>query len=250
MHTRDEGRGEPLLLLHAFPLNGEMWRPQIEALAPHYRLLAPDLPGFGATPLPGAAYTLDDLADSLAALLDELAIEQVTLAGLSMGGYIAFSMLRYHPQRIRALVLADTRAGADNDQGKAGREANARLAEEQGAAAIADKLLPNLLSPNATPETVAHMRAIITANDPAGIAAALRAMAKRADSTDLLTSIAVPTLIVVGTQDTLTPPAEAHALHQAIAGSKLSEVYRAGHIANLEQPQAFNDLLLLFLRDR
>src|SRR5262245_9393909 len=115
LHTQIVGAGEPLLLLHAFPLSGAMWQPQIDALASGNRLIVPDLPGFGATAIPDAPYTLDDLADSLAALLDGLGLEQVTLVGLSMGGYIALAMLRRHPQRIKALVLADTRAGADSE---------------------------------------------------------------------------------------------------------------------------------------
>lgn len=245
--TRDVGSGAPLLLLHAFPLSGAMWQPQIDALASDYRLLVPDLPGFGDTPLPDVPYTLDDLADTLAALLDEKGLEQVTLAGLSMGGYIAFSMLRYHPQRISALILADTRAGADTEQGKAGRETNARLVETEGSAAIADKMLPSLLSPAAASEQVASLRSLIERNDPAGIATALRAMAARNDSTDLLSGINVPTLVIVGADDALTPPAEAEKLHASIANSKLVVIPSAGHISNVEQPQAFMEAVREFL---
>lgn len=246
-HVRDLGNGAPLLLIHAFPLSGAMWQPQIEALAHNYRLIVPDLPGFGKTPLTADAYSLDDMADWLVSLLDERGLDRVAVAGLSMGGYVAFALLRRHRERITALVLADTRAGADSAEGKAGRETNAQLAENEGASAIANKMLPSLLSPDASAAATATLRAIIEGNAPAGIAAALRAMARRADSTELLADISVPTLIIVGAQDALTPPSEAQAMHSAIVGSQLVELANAGHIANIEQPEAFTTALQGFL---
>lgn len=246
-HVRDLGTGEAVLLLHAFPLSGAMWQPQIEALVPSYRVIIPDLPGFGTTPLAAETYTLDDVADWLVTLLDERGLERVVVAGLSMGGYIAFALLRRHPERIKALVLADTKAAADSDEGKHGREQNAQLAEREGTATIAAKMLPALLSPSADPEAVATLRSIIEANDPRGVAAALRAMAQRPDSTPLLGAIAVPTLVVVGAQDTLTPPQEAQTLHQRIANSELVELANAGHISNIEQPAAFTQAIKHFL---
>lgn len=247
MRVRHVGDGDPLLLLHAFPLSGAQWEPQVHALADRHTLLVPDLPGFGGSPAPAEQYTLDDIADSLAATLDRYRLGRVAVCGLSMGGYIAFAMLRRHPQRIAKLVLADTRAGADNEQARAGREANARLAETSGSAAIADKMLPSLLSPAAPPALVAHTRALIAANAPRGIALALRAMALRADSTELLGDIAAPTLVIVGADDALTPPDEARRVQAAIPSARLVEIPDAGHIANLQQPEAFSLALADFL---
>src|SRR5690349_19280355 len=146
---RDEGTGEPLLLIHAFPLSGAVWERQIEGLSSERRVIAPDLRGFGATRLGQGAPSMDQYADDLAGLLDQLELEQVALGGLSMGGYIAFAFLRRHRERVRALILADTRVQADTEEGRQGREKSARLAEEQGPGAIADQMLPKLLSSGA-----------------------------------------------------------------------------------------------------
>jgi pimeloyl-ACP methyl ester carboxylesterase len=247
MRVRHAGSGDPLLLLHAFPLSGAQWEPQIQALAERHTLLVPDLPGFGGSPAPGEQYTLDDVADSLAATLDRYRVPRVAVCGLSMGGYIAFAMLRRHPERVARLVLADTRAGADTEQARAGRETNAQLAETSGSAAIADKMLPSLLSPGAPPALVAHLRALIAGNAPRGIALALRAMAQRPDSSDLLGAIAAPTLVIVGADDALTPPDEARRMQEAIPGCRLVVIPDAGHISNLEQPQVFSQALGSFL---
>jgi pimeloyl-ACP methyl ester carboxylesterase len=237
---RDEGHGRPLLLIHAFPLSGAMWGRQIAALSGSYRLIVPDLRGFGASPpVPGTS-SLDQYADDLVGLLDQLGLDHVAVAGLSMGGYITFALLRRHPARVDALILADTRPQPDTEEGRRGREENARLAEQRGAGAIADQMLPKLLSSNAPEQLRAEVRGIIEANDPAGIAAALRAMAARPDSTPQLATIAVPTLIVVGSEDGLTPPSDARAMHSAITGSELVELPGAGHLANLEAAEAFN----------
>ncbi len=248
MAYSDVGSGSPVLFLHAFPLSGAMWQSQVEALRGSHHLIVPDLRGFGATDAPPGPYSMDQQADDLAALLDHLGLEQVTLVGLSMGGYIAFALMRRHPQRVCALVLADTRAGADNDEGKARREANARLAETQGAAAIAEQMIPNLVAP-AAPQTVRDtLRQMIVANSSDGIAGALRGMAQRPDSTCDLAAIQVPTLVIVGAEDTLTPPADAKILHAGITGSRLVTLPDAGHMANLEQPAAFNAALSAFLQ--
>jgi pimeloyl-ACP methyl ester carboxylesterase len=240
---RDEGRGRPLLLIHAFPLSGAMWERQIAALSSAYRLIVPDLRGFGASPAVPGTVSLDQYADDLAGLLDQLGLEHVAVGGLSMGGYLAFALLQRHRERVDALVLADTRPQPDTEDGRRGREENARLVEQQGAPAIADQMLPKLLSPNASEQLRGAVRELIDANDRAGIAAALRAMAARPDSTPLLATIAVPTLIVVGAEDGLTPPSDARAMHAAIAGSQLAELPGAGHLANLEAPEAFNAAL-------
>ncbi len=243
----DVGEGKAVLLLHAFPLRGAMWRPQVEALRERYRVIVPDLRGFGGTDAPPGPYSMDQQADDMAALLEYLGVERAALVGLSMGGYISFAFWRRHRDKVAALVLADTRAGADSDEGKAGREANARLAEEQGPAAIADKMIPNLVAPSAPQSVRDELRSYIVANTPEGIAGALRGMAARPDSTPDLASISVPTLVIVGAEDGLTPPAEAEALHAGIPGSQVTIIHGAGHLSNLEQPTAFNSTLRTFL---
>jgi pimeloyl-ACP methyl ester carboxylesterase len=250
MAYRDEGQGQPIVFIHAFPLHSAIWQRQIEAFASHHRVIAPDLRGLGATARGSGAASLDQYADDLAALLDQLAIEQASFAGLSLGGYISFALWRRHRQRIAALILADTRAGADGEEARQGREKNAKLAEEQGPGAIADQMLPKLLSANAPAALRDEVRAIIESNDRAGIAAALRAMAARPDSTPLLAEIDVPTLVIVGAEDALTPPSEAEAMFNAIPGCRIATIPGAGHISNLEAPEAFNAAIEEFLHQR
>ena len=247
---RDEGVGQPIVLIHAFPLNGAMWERQVAEFASRHRLIAPDLRGFGQSARGSGAASLDQHADDLDALLGHLGIENAAVAGLSMGGYISFALWRRHRDRIAALILADTRAGADTEEGKQGREKNARLAEEQGPGAIADQMLPKLLSAGASAVLRDEVRRTIEANDRAGVAAALRAMAARPDSTSLLATIDVPTLVIVGAEDALTPPSEAQAMFDAIPGCRIVEIPGAGHLSNLEAPEAFNDALDEFLSPR
>jgi 3-oxoadipate enol-lactonase len=247
---RDEGTGQPMLFIHAFPLHSAIWEQQIAAFAPYHRVIAPDLRGLGASARGSGAASLDQHADDLAALLDHLAIENATVAGLSLGGYISFALWRRHRDRIAALILADTRAGADSEEGKQGREQNAQLVETQGPAAIADQMLPKLLSPNAPAVLRDQVRAMIESNDRVGIAAALRAMAARPDSTPLLATINVPTLVLVGADDALTPPSEAEAMFNAIPGCRIAEILGAGHLSNLESPEAFNAQVVEFLTPR
>jgi pimeloyl-ACP methyl ester carboxylesterase len=245
----DVGAGPPVLLLHAFPLAGAMWRRQVEALKGRYRLIVPDLRGFGGTDAPPGPYSMDQLADDAAALLDRVGVERAAVVGLSMGGYIALALWRRHAGKVAALVLADTRAGADSDEGRAGREANARLAEEQGAAAIADRMIPNLVAPSTGQALRDELRALIVANSRDGIAGALRGMALRPDSTPGLGRITVPTLAIVGEIDTLTPPVEATRINMGVAGrpSYVVEIPGVGHLSAMEAPAAFSAALEEFL---
>lgn len=240
MSYRDEGNGPPLLLVHAFPLGSAMWLPQISDLSPAYRVIAPDLRGFGSSTLDEDTPNLDRYADDLAELLDHLGINRVVLGGLSMGGYIAFAFLRRHRLRVSALILADTRPQPDSAETRNAREQNAQLALTHGAGTIADLMLPKLLAPQASTTLQQQIRAIIETNDPQGIAAALRAMAARPDSTPLLATITVPTLVIVGAEDSLTPPTDARAMCAAIPQSCLVEIPGSGHLTNLETPEAFN----------
>jgi pimeloyl-ACP methyl ester carboxylesterase len=249
----DAGRGTPVVLLHGFPFNRLMWREQARALGETCRVIAPDLRGQGATS-PGetrGAATMEEMAADVAALLDELNVGRAVVGGLSMGGYVALAFCRAFPERVGALVLADTRAGNDTDDARRTREETARRALAEGMAPIADAMLPKLLSVRTRerrPETVARVREMMLATSPEGAAAALRGMALRRDQTDLLPEIEVPTLIVVGREDAVTPPAEAESLRDKIKGARLSIVEGAGHLSNVERPEEFNLALVDFLR--
>jgi pimeloyl-ACP methyl ester carboxylesterase len=246
----DGGEGEPILFLHAFPLGLFMWDVQAEALRPRHRVVRFDARGFGGSPAGDALLTMERIGDEAAALLDHLGLERAVVAGCSMGGYAAFAMVRRHPQRVRALVLQDTRAGADSPEARRNRALLAEKTLKQGAQAAADAFLPKLLGDTThqeRPALVSRIREAILATSPRGIANALQGLGARADSTPTLREIRVPTLVVCGVEDTITPLAESEAMHQALAGSTLAAIPRAGHLANLENPEAVNAALLEFL---
>jgi pimeloyl-ACP methyl ester carboxylesterase len=245
-----QGQGPLLLLLHAFPLGLVMWDDQVRALASRCTVVRFDDRGFGGTPPADALLTMERIADDAAALLDHLGAGQALVAGCSMGGYAAFAIWRRHPDRVRGLLLQDTRAGADTDEARAGRATLAEKVLREGAGAAADAFLPKLLGETTQrerPGVVARVREIILATPPRGIANALHGLAARADSTATLREIRVPTMVVCGEEDVLTPPSEAHAMAKAIAGSRLAIVPKAGHLANLENPEPYNRVLLEFV---
>jgi 3-oxoadipate enol-lactonase len=248
----DHGMGTPILFLHAFPLNRGMWSRQMNALLgeQRYRLVALDWRGFGESTLVDDVSTMELFADDLAGLMDTLGMQQAVLCGLSMGGYVAFAFLRKYPQRVQGLILADTRPSADTDEAKANRENVALLALSQGTPAIADLQIPKLLSDYTRqhhPLVEQSVRQMINAATPQGIAAASRGMALRPDSSDLLSSISCPTLVVVGEQDMLTPPAVAREYAASIPGSQFAIIPDAGHLSSLEQPEAFLGVVRSFL---
>jgi 3-oxoadipate enol-lactonase len=246
----DQGRGAPVVLLHAFPQSRAMWAPQVDALSKTHRIIAPDFRGFGESDAPLWRYTLAQFADDVAGLLDYLSIQRAVLAGLSMGGYTAFGFYRKYRDRVKGLVLADTRAQADTEEGRAGRFAMAQTAYTKGAGAIADIMLPKLLSPatlQTRPELVRQVRADAERTQVSGIAGALMAMAERPDSVPLLAQIACPALIITGELDGPTPPADGKLMAGAIPGARLEIIPRAGHLSNLENPDAFNQALRSFL---
>ncbi|REJ36109.1 MAG: alpha/beta hydrolase [Bacillota bacterium] len=248
----DVGQGPPVVLVHAFPLNKAMWRRQVAAVAEAgWRAVAVDLRGFGGSEAGNEPFTMDLCADDVAALLDHLGIQEpVVLAGLSMGGYVAFACVRRHPHRLRALVLADTRAEPDTEEGRASRYDQARRVEQEGVGVVVEAMLPRLVGETTRarrPEVVAEVREIMAAARPEGVAAALRGLAERPDSRPVLAKIDVPTLIVVGEEDVITPPALAEAMHAGIKGSRLAVIPGAGHLPNLETPDAFNGALIGFL---
>jgi len=239
-----------LLLLHAFPLSAEMWREQTVLAEGGWRLIAPHYRGFGAGVSEQPASTMDDYAADAVDLLDALHLDDVVVAGASMGGYAAFAVMRLAPRYVRGLVLSDTRPQADTPEGRARRKAMLGLIERGGAAAVADDMLPTLLGDTTRrerPDVVDRVRAMIIGNSPAAIAGAVTALMTRPDSTAILGSIHCPTLIVVGAEDRIAPPEVSAAMQRAIAGSTLVTIDRAGHLPNLEQRDAFNAALASFL---
>jgi pimeloyl-ACP methyl ester carboxylesterase len=246
------GAGYPLVLLHAFPLCRQMWAPQAAALAAGRRVITPDLFGFGGSPVPVGGWTVDSMADALAAFLPGIgAADPVVLGGLSMGGYVALAFARRHPDRLRGLILADTRAEADTPEAKASRDKMIALAEETSAATVTDQMIPKLLGDttrSTRPAVVAEVKRMGAAQAADGLAAALVALRDRPDATPALAAIRVPTLVLVGLEDTATPPDAARTLASAINGAKLVEVPAAGHLSNLESPTAFNSALQEYLR--
>lgn len=244
------GSGPVLVFLHAFPLGLFMWDAQAEALAAQHTVVRFDCRGFGASPPGDGLLTMERIADDAAALLDHLGLSRAVVAGCSMGGYAALAFARRHPDRLRGLVLQDTRAGADAEEA---RRARAELAERvlrEGAAAAAEAFLPRLVGETTrreNPELVERLRAAILSTSPRGIADALAGLAARADSTPFLREIRVPTLVVCGAEDVITPPSEAESIQRAVPGARLEVVPRAGHLANLERPEAYEAVLRRFL---
>ncbi|MCP9455467.1 MAG: alpha/beta hydrolase [Nitrospira sp.] len=247
----DHGKGLPLIFLHAFPLNRTMWEPQVEALSTEFRTITVDLRGHGESDAPLWRYTLDQAADDVAALMDHLSIDQAALVGLSMGGYILFAFYRRYANRVKGLVLANTRAQADTEEGKQLRFRMAQIAYRQGPAVVADLMIPKLLSPLALetkPTLVQKVRAIIERTEVSGIAGDLMAMAERPDSIPLLRSMTCPVHIIAGEMDQATPPADAQLMADCIPHSHLTIIAGAGHLSNLEQPDDFNQAVRKFAR--
>jgi pimeloyl-ACP methyl ester carboxylesterase len=248
LHYLDAGRGQSaVLLLHAFPLHGGMWSHEVAVLAASHRVIVPDYPGLGRSGPAPTASTMERLAGGVTALLDHLRLERVAVVGLSMGGYLSFELWRRMPGRVRGLALCDTRAGADTPEGAAGRETFARSALEHGLGWVADQMVPKLLKPTPDPAVVKAVRHLVGGGTPAGVAAAQRGMAARPDSTPTLATVAVPTLVVVGEEDQLTPPAEAEKIAAGIRGARLVRIPGAGHLPCLETPTSFSTALSAFL---
>lgn len=250
---REAGAGLPVLLLHAFPLSGAMWDPQVEALAGSCRLIVPDLSGFGASQgvPPDGVCRMSDLAADAVALLDQLEIGRAVVCGLSMGGYAALAFAEGAPERLRGLVLADTRAGADSEEARQRRLDMARRVLEEGTGFLPDALLPKLLGRTTRerrPDVGTRVERMIREAPPAGVAAAQRGMAQRPDRSRVLPRLDVPVLILVGEEDELTPPVESRHLEKEIRGAELVVLPESGHLASLESPEAFNEALGAFLR--
>ncbi len=241
-----------VVLLHGFPHDRALWVEQESAHSvafPHVRFLIPDLPGFGrSTPLPDPS--MDAYADAIAAMLDEVGVQQAVIAGLSMGGYVAFSFWRRHSARVRALVLLDTKAGADAEPAKVKRQELIATVTRDGTGAIVDGLIPGQLGTTtraSNPALVERVAVMLRRAPASGVVGAAGAMITRVDSTATLDTITVPTLVIVGDEDALTPPSDAIAMSSAIAGSRLVTIPAAGHLSPLEQPTIVNAAIAEFL---
>lgn len=245
----DEGEGRAVLFIHGYPLNRTIWQDQVRNLK-GWRRIAPDLRGLGESDAPDLGYSMATYASDLSALLDSLGTRQVVLCGLSMGGYIAFELLRIHRERIAGLVLIATRAEADSAEGRKGRDQAAAVARERGAEAIAESMVPRLLAPASQqlPALVGQVREMIASSPVPGIVGALTAMRDRPDSTALLASLEhLPTLVLAGESDQLIPLADLTRMHDVIHGSVLKVIPGAGHLAPLEQPSVVTQALQEFL---
>jgi len=244
------GDGPAVLFIHGYPHNRSIWTHQMASLDGWSRI-APDLRGMGQSDAPDLGYSMETYAADLAALLDRLGVDEVALVGLSMGGYIAFEFLRRWRDRVRGLVLMDTRAEADTPEARKNRDAAAATAREQGAEAIAEAMLPKMLGATTlagAPAAVDRVRAMMAATPVAGIVGALGAMRDRPDSTPMLSELAgIPALVIVGDEDELTPAAQARAMADAIPGASLVVIRSAGHLPTLERPVETTHALLAFL---
>lgn len=247
----DQGQGPPLVFVHGFPLDHTQWRGQLEEFSATRRVLAPDLRGFGQSGVTERTVTMEDFADDIAGMLDALGVsEPVALCGLSMGGYIAFQFARKYRDRLNRLILCDTRANADSPEAAEGRRKMAQEVHEVGAELVAKAMMPKLFAPETSerqPELVASVRDTIGRTSPWGIAAALQGMAVRPDSSELLETLSLPTLVVVGQHDAISPPDVMREIAHDIRGAGFSIIPDAGHLAPLENPAAFNELLGDFL---
>lgn len=254
----DRGQGQPVLLVHGFPLDHTMWNSQIDALSPHFRVIAPDLRGFGRSPLgdvdPQHGIAMEQYADELVELLDAIGVmESIVLVGFSMGGYIAWQFVRKHPARLCALIQCDTRAAADSEEGRAGRIKVAENIAEWGSARVAEMMGPKLFSMHnleTKPQLMAELRRVVSQTAPAGIAAAQRGMAARPDVTAMLPQIRLPTLVLVGEDDVISTSAEMRSITAAIPGATFVEIPASGHMTTMENPAAVNRALITFLKER
>lgn len=248
----DTGRACVLVLLHGFPLSREMWASQLTEIGKHYRVIAPDLRGHGESPAPEGVYTMNEMADDVIELLDRLQIKQpVVVGGLSMGGYVALSLVLRYPERVCGLMLIDTRAAADTPEAARVREETARTVLYEGSPrSMIETMVPRLFGETTRenhPGRIEPMFAVMERTTPQGIAGALRGMAVRPDLRGELVKIKVPTLVMVGEEDVISPPAEAREMTDLLPSAQLELIPKAGHLTPYENPQATNAAILRFL---
>ncbi len=244
-----------LLLLHAFPLAAEMWRPQVAAAPAGWRVVAPDLRGFGGSSPdhPSDPVSIDDYARDAVALLDHLELPRVVVGGNSMGGYAAFALLRLAPGRVKGLVLADTKSEADSESARADRAVMLEVLAAGGVPAVWERMQPGLLgrtTRESRPEVAERVRRLVLEQPAEGIRRAIERLRSRPDCGPLLHGIGCPTLVIVGEEDQIAGVETARAMHARIPAAELAVIRGAGHLAGLEQPQEFNAVLGRFLAAR
>ncbi len=253
LHYVDVGVGDPpVVLLHAFPLHSDMWAPQVACLAANHRVIVPDLKGFGKSSAPDDAesYSMGDYVRQVLGLVQVLRLERIVLGGLSMGGYVAFSLIPRLLDLLAGLVLADTRAGRDTPEVFQRRTDQQEQVRREGTEALVETLLGGLLAPDTLenrPQLVEQVRRIMVSNPPAGFVGGLQAMKGRPDSLPTLVGIKVPTLVLVGAHDLPSPPDVVRVWQERIPGSELVVIPNAGHLSNMEDPDTFNAALVDFL---
>ena len=245
---RDVGQGTPTLWLHAFPLWGASFTPQMESLADMCRLIVPDPRGFGGSAMGPGPSTMELLADDALTLLDELHIDRAVVAGVSMGGYAAMALTRLNPSRVSGLLLVDTQMSADDDAGKQKREETAKAIEAKGPSHLVETLVPKLLSANAPAALRARVTEWVQSASVEALTAAVRGMALRTDSRDILARFHGRACVVVGANDTITPPEKAKAMAELLEGSQLEIIPGAAHLTQLEAPEAFNAIARNFIK--
>jgi pimeloyl-ACP methyl ester carboxylesterase len=244
------GSGWPLILLHAFPLSADLWRPQLDRVARGWHFLAPDLRGFGRGALPPRTMAMDEMASDIGAFMDALEIDRAVIGGLSMGGYVTMALYRLAPERFTGIVLANTKATPDTPEGRAAREQMIELVGARGPAGVADQMIPKLLgatSQTARPFLAPLVRRLIEGNSAEAIAAAIQAIKDRPDSLPTLERMAVPALVIASDEDAIIPVTEAEAMHRLMPRSQLVVLSSAGHLSNLEVPDDFSEALGNFL---
>ena len=249
LHYLDAGEGEPIVLVHGFPLDGQIWERVAPLLANRHRVITPDLPGFGKS-FATNALMMESLAGSMIELIDQLKLDRAAFAGLSMGGYVLQALMRSHPERVSKLIFVDTRANADDEKGRAGRDAMIALVQEKGTVGVVDQMLPKMLAAAtfaAQPDVVARQREIMLACPPGTIANACAAMRDRADFTPMLATLPCPLQVIVGESDAITPPEVARAMASAVKGSRLDVIEAAGHMTPMEQPKAVAEAIEAFV---
>jgi pimeloyl-ACP methyl ester carboxylesterase len=251
MGYEETGEGLPLVLIHGHPFDRSMWREQTVAFGSKYRIIAPDLRGYGESEAVTDKTPLEEFARDITALLDDLKAEKIVLCGLSMGGQILFEFYRLFRERVRALILADTFAQLDDAERKQARYDTADRLLREGMHDYAREVLPKMIAQETIvkqPAVAAHVLSMMRGTSPKGAAAALRGRAERPDYTPLLSQISVPTLIIVGSQDEFTPVADADFMREKIPDSKMAVIEGAGHMPNLENPAEFNRVVAEFLK--
>jgi pimeloyl-ACP methyl ester carboxylesterase len=246
----DIGNGVPLLLIHGFPLDRTLWRPQIAGLSQIYRVIAPDLRGFGqSSETDGETVTMDQYASDLKSLLDSLNIKQAVIGGISMGGYIALALYAQYADRVKGLILANTRAVPDSEEGRQARLANADQVDQVGPGFLVGTMAPKMLGTTPKPEIEITVRSMMARQRAAGVMSALHGMAARPDRTALLRFATIPLLILSGTADTLIPPGDSEAMHALAPNSRLVIIPDAGHLSNLDKVDAFNHVVREFYKE-